>query len=126
MVAKKSNGWRRRLGFPRPGLTDFSRDSVDWLAGILEGEGSFQWKKSTAAPEIALKMTDLDIVARVARIFGIKFGTEPPASERHKQTFTARVTGKEALALMFNIFPLMGERRRMKIESLLTRWEHAT
>ena len=42
-----------------------------WLAGILEGEGSFLARppSSPNSPAIRLPMTDVDVVERVAAIF---------------------------------------------------------
>ena len=48
---------------------------IAWLAGLLEGEGSFGLtgyaaKKSKVFPTISLAMTDLDIIERAGALIG--------------------------------------------------------
>jgi len=46
-----------------------------WLAGLLEGEGSFL-KPAPCEPKhprVALCMTDFDIVMRAANLFGVNY-----------------------------------------------------
>jgi hypothetical protein len=46
-----------------------------WLAGLLEGEGSFLPGPPSApnSLRIALMMTDADVVARVAALWGVAY-----------------------------------------------------
>lgn len=61
-------------------------------------------------------MTDEDVVARVAAMFGRRTGSWQPRDARWQRTFTARVTGAKAVAWMIALRPLMGERRRAQID----------
>lgn len=47
---------------------DFSRDTLLWLAGLLEGEGSLIPGPPSYpnSPIIAIQMTDEDVVAKAA------------------------------------------------------------
>ena len=54
-----------------------SLTELHWLAGLLEGEGSFMTgpPSSPGLPVIAVNMTDQDVMARLGRIFGRKVHT---------------------------------------------------
>lgn len=49
-------------------------DELHWLAGLLEGEGSFMAgpPSSPGLPVLAVNMTDHDVMARLGRIFNRK------------------------------------------------------
>jgi hypothetical protein len=85
-------------GFPN-GATSAQ---LHWLAGLLEGEGSFLKGPPSAPrhPVLALQMTDEDVVARVAAMFGRKLGRWQPRETRWKPTFMVRITGAKAVAWM--------------------------
>lgn len=70
----------------------------------------------SALPVVALQMTDEDVVARVASMFGRKPGRWQPREARHQETHLVRITGAKAVAWMLAPHPLMGERRRMQID----------
>ncbi len=48
---------------------------LHWLAGLLEGEGSFLKPPPSApnTPRITLQMTDEDVVQRVQEIFDLTY-----------------------------------------------------
>lgn len=75
-------------------------------------------------PFLAVAMTDLDIVERVAKMFGTSCRTAERRPGK-KQVYATSITGKPALALLFTLFPYFGSRRRAKIEQTLSKWEHA-
>lgn len=96
---------------------------IYWLAGLLEGEGSFlkgpPSKRSAIA--VRLAMTDPDVVARVAELFdrsmcrsdrGVEFGLRP--------VFITALKGAAAARLMRALHPVMGHRRRAQIERALS------
>lgn len=89
-----------------------------WLAGLLEGEGSFLMGPPSAPryPVLALQMTDEDVVARVAAMFGRKVGCWQPRDERWLPTYLVRITGAKAVAWMTVLRPLMGQRRQAQID----------
>lgn len=61
-----------RRGYPE----DVAEHDRYWLAGLLEGEGSFLKGPPSAPryPVLSLQMTDEDVVARVAAMLGRKMG----------------------------------------------------
>lgn len=92
-----------------------------WLSGILEGEGWFGERRGegrSPRPIIALKMCDRDIVERVAKLFGGKAVTLT-RREIGRNQFTTRAQGEDAISIMQQILPWMGERRSETIEILL-------
>ena len=105
---------------------------IAWLAGLLEGEGSFQtinsWVNGKAYryPKITVNMTDLDVIEHVARLFGTKVyvmpiyvreGYAPP-----KQQWRATSTGKRAAEWMRKLYPYLGSRRQARIDEVLAEY----
>jgi hypothetical protein len=109
------------LGYP----SGIPTEDLHWLAGLLEGEGSFLKGPPSAPrhPVIALQMTDRDVVARVAAMFGRKVGCWQPPEARWQTTYIARVTGAKAVAWMGVLRPLMGDRRRTQIDRALSSYD---
>jgi hypothetical protein len=108
-------------GFPE----EVSGSDLHWLAGLLEGEGSFLKGPPSAPrhPVLALQMTDEDVVARVAAMFGRKPSCWQPRQTRWQRTFVVRVTGAKAAAWMTALRALMGHRRQRQIDRALASYE---
>lgn len=91
---------------------------VAWLAGLFEGEASFQldkrsikrYKISTTppTPSIRIAMVDEDIIARVSHLV-------------HKKYFLpSRLTVQNTVyCILCRIFPYMGKRRQLQIAQCL-------
>lgn len=94
-----------------------SRDDVIWLAGLLEGEGTFDLHRGKY-PRVRVGMTDRDVVGRAATLMGSRV-----TSRFHKAPFQAtwhaEVTGEKAEEIMAAILPHMGSRRSGRIASIL-------
>ena len=95
--------------------------AVYWLAGILEGEGSFLAGPPSApsCPAIRLPMTDPDIVVRVARLFQRAAVATRPRQSHHKTAHVTTIKGAGAALLMQWLAPLMSPRRNRQIERAL-------
>lgn len=93
------------------------RDDLLWLAGLLEGEGSFDAHRGRY-PRIRLAMTDRDVVGRAASLMdtGIRLALHPAPA---KPTFHAEISGERAAEIMRAILPHMGARRSGKIAEVL-------
>lgn len=103
---------------PRPTMTD---TELAWLAGILEGEGSFIVVKRKRTPRrkpawfqydcrVQVGMKDRDIIARVASLLGT-------AHSRTKAgMYVTYLSGYYGFDVMRRLHPLMGARRRSQIE----------
>ncbi len=94
---------------------------LHWLAGLLEGEGSFLAGPPSRPthPIVAVEMTDEDIVARIAQLWGCSYQLWPRRKSHHKDTFRVRLTGGSAVAAMRAVYPLLGNRRRQQIDTAL-------
>lgn len=88
---------------------------LHWMAGLLEGEGSFY---RTLSGNIRAKMSsvDLDVVERIARLTGTKpHGPYIPRNPRHQAYYMWYLDGRPANDFMLLLLPLMSSRRRMQI-----------
>jgi hypothetical protein len=99
-----------------------------WLAGILEGEGCFTIVRSGKArnyeyPMVTVKMTDYDVIARVAQLFGTDriYTSYLPSG---KTAYTTSLTILPALEMMELLLPHMFGRRSIKIRELLSKFGH--
>lgn len=94
-----------------------NREDLVWLAGLLEGEGSFDLHRAKY-PRIRVGMTDRDVVGRAATLMGVSVrATLRPAP--WSATFHAEVSGARAAELLDDLLPLMGARRSAKIATIL-------
>lgn len=103
-------------------------DDLHWLAGYLEGEGSFV-AGGNRSPEsglygticICVSSTDRDVIERVAELFGnnkvynMLTHTYVGSFPNRKPQFRAQLGGDPAVRLMLELRPLLGERRKHQI-----------
>lgn len=95
------------------------REDLVWLAGLLEGEGTFDLHRGKY-PRIRLAMTDRDVVGRAASLMGTSIRLSI-RTDGHKATFHTETSGKKAVAIMEALLPYMGARRTSKIAEILGR-----
>lgn len=102
-----------------------SEKELYWLAGLLEGEGSFQAPAPSDPnrPLIQLWMTDEDIVKRVSEMWGIKYHHYDRDRENVKRAYSLVMRGSRAVALMEKLKPLMGKRRQEQIQKAINSYE---
>jgi hypothetical protein len=102
------------------------RGDVMWLAGLLEGEGWFG-RNHYVTPTIKVSMTDRDVIARVAALFGNAVTVErrpvDPRRPNAKQQWSTTIYGHRAVAWMRVLLPHMGSRRSARISELLADWD---
>lgn len=93
------------------------RDDLIWLAGLLEGEGTFDLHKGRYA-RIRISMTDRDVLGRAAHLMGgrVRMTLHAPGL---KPMFHTEVTGTRAEGIMRELLPYMGARRSAKIGEIL-------
>ena len=89
-----------------------------WLAGLLEGEGSFLAGPPSAprSPAVQVSMVDRDIVERAAELLGVSVMVIPSRREGWRTAYSARVRGARAVLWMERLRPLMGSRRQAQID----------
>lgn len=90
---------------------------LHWLAGLLEGDGSFYYQDK-GSPNIKLSMTDRDVVKKAAQIMGASL--LGPYNQRggRKRMWIANLSGQKALDMMEILLPMMGKRRTTRIKSI--------
>jgi len=105
---------------------NWSRESLAWLAGLLEGEGSFV--VNDTRPQITVDMTDEDVIRRCHEIAGVGHVYGPYARQRsttgpRKDLWSWRVSQQlHTYALMVALYPWMGQRRQEKMREIMVTW----
>jgi hypothetical protein len=91
---------------------------LQWLAGPLEGEGTFLAGPPSRprSPAIQFWMTDRDVVERAAAM--LDSAVMPVAARRKgwKTAYAVRISGQRAVRWVKRLRPLMGQRRREQID----------
>jgi hypothetical protein len=97
-------------------------EDLYWVAGMLEGEGSFII--TNGALVISMGTTDEDIAKRVAKILGayINGPYQDKRFPNNKPVFKLAVRRHEAHGWMMTLFSLMSKRRQAKIKELLLKY----
>lgn len=72
------------------------------------------------SPQIAIQMTDLDIMERAALLLDSKVFSVKKRKPHWRQPYLILVRGSKAVALMKQFRPWMGERRKQQIDRALT------
>jgi len=96
------------------------RDDLLWLAGLLEGEGSFMKGPPSRPhiPAISISMTDEDVIERVGQLLQAKPTVSKRGANRGwKPAYIVCLRGSRALELMKELRPLMGRRRQSQIDA---------
>lgn len=103
----------------------FDTRQLAWLAGLMEGEGSFS--KATPAmprkPRMSVKMTDRDVVEQVCELWGTCLWTTVPKVERFKTVFSTELVGGSAVAMMALLRPHLCARRQAQIDEAVATFE---
>jgi len=107
-----------------------STKDIAWLAGLLEGEATFNlaggWNQVRPTnPRIVLCMTDEDVCRRAHTLLGGKmYGPYRSSTFKahYKSYFRVDVTAARAAGWMMTLYPLLGERRQAKVREILAVW----
>lgn len=115
---------RATSGFKSRTLHMIERD-LYWLAGILEGEGSFMKGSSskTCLPIISIQTTDQDVADRVAMLLGVKAVFVPRRQSHWKDIYSVRLHGAPAAEMMHQLRDLMSIRRISQIDVALASYK---
>lgn len=100
-----------------------------WLAGWLEGEGSFFVTKGGTSVAIQAFSTDKDVIERVVvlmqcGIYYIKPRLHVAGGWDSKEGWRANLEAQPAVDLMKKLQPLMCARRAEKIAEVLQAWDN--
>jgi hypothetical protein len=106
-------------------MAKLSNKDLYWLAGILEGEGSFGMTRCCVSgrvylyPLIQLGMSDEDVIKRVALLYGSAYYPVKPSRVGNKLRWRTTLTNQRAEALMRALYPIMSNRRQARIREVL-------
>ena len=97
--------------------------ALAWLAGLLEGEGTFAIQRDSAHiayPRICVTMCDRATVERAARLLDApSVSRKEPRDPAWSVSYFAGITGHQAAMWMHRLRDLMGARRRAAIDAAL-------
>jgi hypothetical protein len=99
-----------------------------WLAGLLEGEGSFgisrQGRTNGRVIYVSVVSTDEDVIRRVHSILNFGYSGPlrvlPSGKTAYRWACNAQ---SNAVGLMMTLLPLMGQRRAADIKSCIEIWK---
>ena len=97
------------------------RQDLYWLAGYLEGEGTFFYHSLSYTARIGLQSTDLDVIDRAAKLMGAVAHGPLKRGTRRKPIWYVQVYGGNARKLMSKLLPLLGNRRKKQITDALAK-----
>lgn len=94
--------------------------NVHWLAGLLEGEGSFIF--SNGSPRICIGTVDLDIANRVHSAMSCTSNISEERTVTCKPFYKVNLQGVAAIDLMKELHPLLSSRRQEKISQVIEQY----
>lgn len=97
-----------------------------WLAGILEGEGSFGIYGSSKVPLLSMQSTDFDVAIKVAKLLNTNYTNIFPRKPGYKRIYNVAIRSTGAISWMMTLYSLMSIRRKSKIEEVINLWKKST
>lgn len=99
-------------------VPEIAISDLHWLAGLLEGEGTFIAGPPSAprTPAVQVSMVDRDIIDRAAALLDCAVTVVPARRDGWRTAYSARVRGPRAVKWMQRLRPLMGRRRKEQID----------
>jgi len=97
-----------------------------WLAGVLEGEGTFgvTRRSRSSYPVIKVEMCDEEIVVRAGHMLGAaRVYARDPKHEGWSISYIAKIDGHRAAEWMRRLRPYMGLRRSAAIDKALAAYQ---
>lgn len=103
-------------------METWTRENLAWLAGILEGEGTFRLHQERQ-PCVTVAMTDEDVIRRAHEVAGVG-NVRGPYTPKGKKPFWVWTVAKscDAYALSVAVYPWLCSRRRAKIREIIRGW----
>lgn len=112
-----------------------TNEELHWLAGWLEGEGSFYFidvnNDNNKSPRVCVTgfSVDKDSIEKVAALMGASIYFHKAHVRKNtdyvcKGGWRAHLEGQKAVDLMTVLLPLMGKRRSEQIKAALIAWEN--
>lgn len=101
-----------------------SLNELLWVAGLLEGEGSFLASPPSDpnTPRVQMWSTDEDVIQRLSKMWQLSYATYERGGNA-KIAYFIMLRGKRAVDLMMLLKPLMGIRRQQQIDTALAGYD---
>lgn len=114
-------------------LTTAFQEECDryWLAGYMEGEAYFgcridkRGSRIYCSPRVTVACIDRDVIVRTRNIWQLLYHIEVNLIEKRPQlpqwspSYYIEAHGDAALAIMNNLYQLLGQRRQLKIREVM-------
>lgn len=108
-------------------IEDSAEDyTIDWLAGVLEAEGSFMRGPPSElnSTRISVQMSDKDTIEKISLLWGVAINTFTPKGQNKlgssfKEIYMCVLKGAKARDCMSSLKPYMGIRRQEQITTAL-------
>lgn len=111
-------------------IESLSDVDIAWMAGLLEGEGSFgldkrskqRYEKSTSppGPYIKISMTDEDVIQKMAQLVNKTYYSPTRLTAKNKQVYILHIGDRETLLVLLpRLFPHLGKRRQAQVQVCL-------
>mgnify|MGYP000906161457 CR=1 len=100
----------------------WTRETLAWMGGLYEGEGSVSIPKKNSPFRLRIKSTDRDVLIRFQK-YAKCGGTSGPFKASglgKKDVWEFAVTGRRAFALAVALWSFLGARRRFQLKAALT------
>nr|YP_002000412.1 putative LAGLIDADG homing endonuclease [Oedogonium cardiacum]YP_002000466.1 putative LAGLIDADG homing endonuclease [Oedogonium cardiacum]ACC97274.1 putative LAGLIDADG homing endonuclease [Oedogonium cardiacum]ACC97302.1 putative LAGLIDADG homing endonuclease [Oedogonium cardiacum] len=108
-------------------IESISDVDIAWMAGLLEGEGSFgldkrskqRYEKSTSPPGayVKISMTDEDVIEKMAKLVNKTYYSPTRLTKKNKKVYILHIGDRESLlALLPRLFPYFGKRRQAEVQ----------
>ncbi len=97
-----------------------SLKEIHWLAGYLEGEGSFIRRKNVDSSVVVVSSTDHEPLAKCLKYFGGQlYGPYQGKKANHRPYWRWHATGPRAVGIAQTAYPLLSPRRQSQIRAVL-------
>jgi len=93
---------------------------IGWIAGFIEGEGSFTWAGSTIC--VSATQVDKQPIQDLQDMLGGGIGTFSRKEVTGNIYHRWQVYGPRAAGVMMTLYPMLTRRRQSKIRQLLKVW----
>ena len=101
-----------------------SSGDLKWIAGFLEGEGSFSHgRRRTDNAEVVGSQVQLWPLEQLQQLLGGRIKPVKMHSKQWQQSYHWRVRNSAAIGVMMTLFPLLSPRRKDQIRIALARWK---
>ena len=103
-------------------MNDYDIVTIEWVAGLFEGEGTINNTKPNYYLMIAIQMTDKDILDRLYNKYGGSLCSCKKQQVHHKDAWRWQLSGQKAANLLNEMLPLLGNRRTLRAQEAMELW----